>query len=411
MGDGTWSYLGVAEEVRVAERGREREFLTELRAVADRDPEVRGFFGGWVVALGYELGVALLGLDPAPDDAAPALALRIDTVLAIHEAEGTAELRGVSDEAIEVWLHRFGSLFGIAEPGATTAGATSAVVWRQSSEAYRRQVRESVSHIHDGDAYVLCLTDTATMRGEFDPLDLYLTLRAESRAVRGGVLVAGDRALVSVSPERFVSVRDATVSTHPIKGTRRRGAQSEEDAALASELATDAKELAENLMIVDLMRNDLSRVCAPGSVRVDGFLRVESHAHVHQLVSTVTGQLRPGKGVVDAVEACFPGGSMTGAPKRRAVEILSSLETEPRGLYSGCFGWIDRGGDAELAMSIRGIELRGREQTQNRFVEARVGAGGGITADSDAEAELSEKQLKASPLIAALIASHCDSRQ
>lgn len=152
-------------------------------------------------------------------------------------------------------------------------------------------------------------------------------------------------------------------------------------------------------MIVDLMRNDLSRVCEPETVATEGFLRVETHARVHQLVSTVSGRLRKGSDVFDAIEACFPGGSMTGAPKRRAVEILASLEQRPRGLYSGCFGWIAGSGDAELAMTIRSIELRGLGSAP----EARVGAGGGITADSDPARERAEKDLKAAPLLAVLV--------
>ena len=152
-------------------------------------------------------------------------------------------------------------------------------------------------------------------------------------------------------------------------------------------------------MIVDLMRNDLSRVCAPESVRTEGFQRVESHPHVHQLVSTVTGTLRPGLDVFDAIESCFPGGSMTGAPKRRAVEILAAVEGAPRGLYAGCFGWIDRGGAAELAMTIRSVELRGGGILPGM---ALIGAGGGITIDSDPTRELAESRLKARAALAAL---------
>jgi anthranilate synthase component 1 len=152
-------------------------------------------------------------------------------------------------------------------------------------------------------------------------------------------------------------------------------------------------------MIVDLMRNDLSRVCEPGTVTTRGFLRVETHPHVHQLVSTVAGRLAQGCDVFDVIEASFPGGSMTGAPKRRAVELLAALEDGPRGLYSGCFGWIGHGGDAELAMTIRSVELR---DFASPCGTATVGAGGGITADSDPFAEEQERVLKAAPLLALL---------
>ncbi|QIK64654.1 anthranilate synthase component I family protein [Leucobacter viscericola] len=399
-----WSYLGAATEVRLAEPGREREFLDSLRA--DHVSTESGFSGGWVVSLGYELGVALLGVEPASDEAAPGLALRLDVVLAINEAEQRAELRGLSEAGLDAWIERFGaSLFSGSEicPSVretTPSAASTSARWRQSDEAYLTRVEQAKRSIAEGDAYVLCLTDTATVVGEFDPLELYLDLRQRGAAIRGGVIVTKERALVSASPEQFLSVRGGTVSTHPIKGTRPRGADRETDRALASELATDPKELAENLMIVDLMRNDLSRVCDPGSVRVDGFRRVEQHPHVHQLVSTVSGQLKEGLGANDAILACFPGGSMTGTPKKRAVEILADLELGPRGLYSGCFGWLSDAGNAELAMTIRAVELRDRHGAC--FREARVGAGGGITVDSDPEAELKEKQLKAASLLSAL---------
>lgn len=417
------SYLGVASEVRIAEAGAEREFLAGLRAAPEGPdaPAMPGLRGGWAVALGYEFGVALLGLDPVRDAGsghpAPAFALRLAGVLAIDHDRGAAELRG-DTAALEALLGAdpepsrvpslgahpyFGSGLGNRSERAAgsevVAGVRAAQVWRRTDADYVREVEACRSAIRDGEAYVLCLTDTAEVRGRFDPLDLFLLLRARGGAVRGGVIATGDRALVSASPERFLSVRGHRILTHPIKGTRPRGADPGSDRALAEQLAADPKERAENLMIVDLMRNDLGRVCEPGSVGVEGFLRVESHPHVHQLVSTVAGTLRAGADVFDAIEVCFPGGSMTGAPKRRAVEILSELEGAPRGLYSGCFGWVDDGGDAELAMTIRSVELRAGDGAPG---VALIGAGGGITADSDPERETAEKHLKAAPLLTAV---------
>lgn len=364
------SLLGVASEVRVAEPGREREFLEQLR------DEV-GDSAGWALALSYEAGVALMGVAPAPDAAAPAFALRIDT---------------------PIWLtHPARSTVG-APPG--RRGADGSRAWRQTATQYLAAVEACREAIRAGEAYVLCLTDTAELRpGRVDLLAIYAALDA---AQRGGVLVAGERALLSASPERFLSVRDGRVATHPIKGTRPRGESAREDAALAHELAHDPKERAENLMIVDLMRNDLSRVCELGTVETSGFLRVESHPYVHQLVSTVAGQLAAGVDWVDVIAACVPGGSMTGAPKHRAVELLAGLEMGPRGLYSGCFGWVDASGNAELAMTIRGAEVRGVGRDDPTVL---IGAGGGITAESDAHAELAEQRLKAAPLFAALASS------
>ncbi len=410
------SYLGVASEVRVAERGNERAFLAELRAGLHagpgRGPHAgphggpgdaggEGLHGGWAVALGYEFGVALLGLDPAPDPADPGFALRLDAVLAIDHDGGRSELRGVPEAA-----DRLEALLAAGASAAAPSARTRTAAWRRSDAEYAAEVEACRAAIRDGEAYVLCLTDTAEAGGAFDPLAVYARLRAGGAAARGGVIAAGDRALVSASPERFLSVRGARLATHPIKGTRPRGGTPEEDAALAAQLANDPKERAENLMIVDLMRNDLSRICVPGSVAVEGFLRVETHPHVHQLVSTVTGELHGAVDVFDAIDVCFPGGSMTGAPKRRAVEILAGLEAGPRGLYSGCFGWIDGCGDAELAMTIRSAEIRGIGAAgELRGASARIGAGGGITADSHAASEVAEKHLKAASLFAALEAS------
>lgn len=417
------SLLGTADEVREARPGREREFLAGLRSGAPYR---------WIAALGYEFGVALLDADApsgapvggvARDDAAPGFALRADAVLAIDHVTGRAEVRGES-AAVAAWIARHGAGIAAAAPAAPPLPEPAALVarpaWRRSDARYAADVAACRAAIRDGDAYVLCLTDTAEGRTRRRPLELYLRLRAAGAATRGAVIAiptgaagpgSAARALVSASPERFLAVRGRDVRTHPIKGTRPRDPEPAADAALARELARHPKERAENLMIVDLMRNDLSRVCAPGTVGVEGFLRVETHAHVHQLVSTVAGRLRgsaagaPGADAIDALAACFPGGSMTGAPKRRAVELLAGIEGAPRGLYAGCFGWLGRGPDgaldAELAMTIRGIELRG-DPERPEGARALVGAGGGITADSDAAYETAEKRLKARAILAAL---------
>lgn len=412
------SYLGESSDTRIAEPGRERDFLHGLRATAHAADGA-----GWVVALGYEFGVALVGEDPADDDAPPAMALRAETVLVLDHARGIAELHGPDDAALSAWLERHGASLG--RPPRPAGGPTPPEAdprpphphspselprarWRCDEPGYLARVEACKAAIREGEAYVLCLTDTAEAElsgadlPDATPLPLYLRLRAAGAATRGAVIVAEGRALVSTSPERFLSLRGRTIATHPIKGTRPRGGTPEEDAILAADLAADPKERAENLMIVDLMRNDLSRVCDAGTVRTEGFLRVETHPRVHQLVSTVSGRLRDGADIFDAIGACFPGGSMTGAPKRRAVQLLAELERGPRGLYSGCFGWLGSDGDAELAMAIRCVELRGLGTPR---VRARAGAGGGITADSDPAAEYAEKQLKAASLLAALARS------
>lgn len=443
-GESRVSYFALASEVLRAESSCESVFLDALRAAdaaptaGSGDRSVRGgWAGGWALALGYEFGVALLGIEPLADfghrvrddpgaQLAPGFALRCDVVLAIDHEALTARLHGPSEYAIDDWLAEHGRLLAAAtststsapEPGSaaeprgvsiTPAAQKSAFPqWRRDDASYASDVDACRAAIRAGDAYVLCLTDTAdaaaALPDERSAVDIYARLRALGTPIRGGIIDAGDRALVSASPERFLSVRGERVVTHPIKGTRRRGDTAAADQGLAAELAADPKERAENLMIVDLMRNDLSRVCVPGSVRVERFLEVETHAHVHQLVSTVAGRFTEHAGIWDAIAAAFPGGSMTGAPKRRAVELLQQIEGGPRGLYSGCFGWVDRGGDAEIAMTIRSVELLRsyRDDGTVATVRASLGAGGGITIDSVPEREVAEKHLKAAALMAAL---------
>jgi para-aminobenzoate synthetase component 1 len=220
-------------------------------------------------------------------------------------------------------------------------------------------------------------------------------VRASSPTHHGALIRIGGVSLLSASPERFLDIDPAgAVTTRPIKGTRPRSSEAAVDAELADELRASEKERAENLMIVDLMRNDLTRVCELGSVSVTELLEVESYAHVHQLVSTVRGQLEAGRSPIDAIEACFPAGSMTGAPKRRATELLDGLEQRARGLYAGAFGYVGLDGRVDLAMTIRTIVLDAAGAT--------VGTGGGITALSVPSEELAEAKLKAAALLAAL---------
>jgi anthranilate/para-aminobenzoate synthase component I len=284
------------------------------------------------------------------------------------------------------------------EPVEITSATTSAPpppTWHDTPARYLAHIDACRDAIREGEAYQLCLTTEARIRGRFDALAVFDAVRASSATHHGGLVRIGDTALVSASPERFLEVTsDGLVRTSPIKGTRPRDARPDEDARLRGELVASEKERAENLMIVDLMRNDLSRVCELGSVAVTRLLEVESYAHVHQLVSTVEGRLRPDAGVVDAIAACFPAGSMTGAPKLRAIEVLDALEQRPRGPYAGAFGYLAADGSADLAMTIRTVVIDPDG--------ASVGTGGGITSGSVASAELAEARLKAAALLAAL---------
>jgi anthranilate/para-aminobenzoate synthase component I len=249
--------------------------------------------------------------------------------------------------------------------------------------------------IKRGDAYQLCLTNELFVDGTWDALAVYTRLRHDNPSHHGAMLSIGGVHLLSSSPEVFLRLTgDGRLSTMPIKGTRARGENPEADERLVRELLESHKEQAENVMIVDLMRNDLSKVGMLGTVAAKDLLQVQTLPHVHQLVSTVSTQLRPGLSAIDAIEATFPAGSMTGAPKIAAMRILGGLEAGPRGIYSGAFGWLGYDGACELAMVIRSIVI---DDTG-----ASIGTGGGITIDSDPQAELDEMKLKAEPALRAL---------
>ncbi len=269
------------------------------------------------------------------------------------------------------------------------------VRWRHGDEAYLAMIGACQRAIERGDAYLLCLTDAAEVDTSTDPWTAYARLRTAAPTHHAGLLRLDGTTLVSASPERFLEIdAHGLVRSSPIKGTRRRDADPVLDDALAAELRADAKERAENVMIVDLVRNDLSRIAEPGSVRVTRLLDVERYAAVHQLVSTVEGRLRDGLGAGDAVRSLFPAGSMTGAPKRSAMSILRGLEQAPRGVYSGAFGLVRADGSTDLAMVIRSIVFAPDAVT--------VGAGGGVTALSDPAFELAEVRLKADRLLSVL---------
>ncbi len=361
---------------------------------------------GW---FGYELRDETMGLpveQVAPEHRAAWL--RVDRGISIDHETGDARLVALDREGhgewsgeLDDWRQRMLALLQGAAPASVAddeAVPALSVHWRDTDEHYAELVRACQRSIREGDAYQLCLTTQAELEttdgAVIDAAAVYRRLRRSSPAHHGARIRIGATTLLSASPETFLRVADGVVQTRPIKGTRPRDADAARDAALAAELAASDKEQAENLMIVDLMRNDLSRVSEVGSVTVTGLLEVESYAHVHQLVSTVEGRLQPGLDALDAVAACLPAGSMTGAPKRRAIELLAELEAGPRGVYSGAFGYLGADGSADLAMVIRSIVIEGGRAT--------IGAGGGITALSEPLAEVAEMRLKAAALLRAL---------
>jgi para-aminobenzoate synthetase len=263
-------------------------------------------------------------------------------------------------------------------------------------DAYLEAVAAARRELFAGESYELCLTNRLSVGvGDVDPLAIFLRQRALNPAPHGAFLRFGELAILSSSPERLLRITTGgEVEARPVKGTRRRGRDRAEDEALREELRGSVKDRAENLMIVDLLRNDLSRVCEAGSVEVAELIGLETHPHVHQLVSTIRGRLRADRDPLGCVEACFPGGSMTGAPKLRSMQILERLEPEPRGIYSGALGYLGLDGAVDLSVVIRTAVIRDGVAT--------VGSGGAVTVRSDPEEEWREMLLKAGPTLRAL---------
>ena len=403
--DAGWSWLGTGEP-ETAEDAVEAVRLGSP-ARRDADPAPWGpFRGGWVGWLGYDGAAGRAGAPHAVDDLVPdRLWLRVCRFVAVDHARRRLwavappeEVDAFASEAAAWATASAPAAPDLADPGAVPApdATPRASHARVSAQTYTDQIERCRDAIREGDAYQLCLTtrfEVATP-DPVDPVQVHRRLRASTPAHHGGLIRSGDVALVSASPERFLEAADGTVRTRPIKGTRPRGRDDVDDARLADELRESAKERAENVMIVDLMRNDLSRVCTPGSVIVDALLEVESYPAVHQLVSTVRGRLRPQATVGDLLDAAFPAGSMTGAPKLSAMSILHGLEAAPRGVFAGCFGWVGSDGALDLAMVIRSIVVHPGG--------AYVGAGGGITWGSEPAAEVAEVALKARAPLAAV---------
>ncbi len=259
---------------------------------------------------------------------------------------------------------------------------------------YLAATRRAIDYIHAGDCFQVNLSQRLLHPSSLAPLELYRRLRERNPAPFAGYFDLGDFAIASASPERFLRVEDQYVETRPIKGTRPRGRTPEEDERQRDHLLRSAKDRAENVMIIDLLRNDLGRVCAYGSVWVPAVCRLESYPTVHHLVSEVVGRLRPDRGPIDLLRAAFPGGSVTGAPKVRAMEIIAELEPTARGPYCGSLGYIGFNGNMDTNILIRTFTL-GRGWMQ-------FPVGGGIVADSTPEAEYEETLHKAAGLLRAL---------
>ncbi len=289
-------------------------------------------------------------------------------------------------------------LASINAASAPTADAFAlASAWRDEFPAddYHAAFTQLQSYIHAGDCYQVNLARRFSAEFGGDPFAAYLRLREIAAAPFSAFLESENGAVLSLSPERFLAAENGELLTQPIKGTAPRSTEPEQDRQLAATLQQSEKNRAENLMIVDLLRNDLGRSCAPGSIRVEQLFELQSFATVHHLVSSIRGQLRPGLNALDALRNCFPGGSITGAPKIRAMQIIDELEPHARSVFCGAIGYVDVGGRMDTNITIR--TLLACEQTLYAW------AGGGIVADSRADDELRETRDKIEPLLRALV--------
>jgi para-aminobenzoate synthetase len=365
-----------------------------------------GLLGGFVGYLGYELKADCGSPNVHKSDVPDAVMMLANRLVAVdhvgHRTHLIALCRG--DEAgAERWLDEAEAVVreALGAPAAEARPVVSSgeehITFRcgRGRRQYLADIARCQAEMAAGESYEICLTDQISTDASPDPFELYRHLRRSNPSPFAAYLKLGELAVVSSSPERFLSVdRERTVEARPIKGTTSRAEDPAQDAALKAELTSDEKTYAEHLMIVDLLRNDLGRVCDVGSVHVPELMIVEDYATVHQLISTIQGRLADDRSAVDCVRACFPGGSMTGAPKQRTMEIIDDIEDQARGVYSGAIGYFGVDGSMDLNIVIRTIVMRPGRTT--------IGAGGAIVMQSDPEEEFDEILLKARAPMAAI---------
>jgi anthranilate synthase component 1 len=435
-----WSFVGVHSAAALTERNGEATWLGtppvglpsggdplaalgQTLRVLHTEPlaGLPPLTGGLVGYLSYDVvrrleRITRAGAEPNPDELrTPELIMLVATDLAAldhHEGTVTLIANAVNwddtDERVDsayddavARLDRMAAALAapVPLPAASFARAEPAGRRRTASDGYEQAVEAAKEHIRAGDAFQIVVSQRFDVDTDADPLRIYRVLRATNPSpymyllhlpTPEGVPVS----IVGSSPEALVTVREGTVTMHPIAGTRPRGMDEEDDVLLAKDLLADAKERSEHVMLVDLGRNDLGRICAPGTVRVVDFFTVERYSHVMHIVSTVTGSLAPGRTAFDAVTACFPAGTLSGAPKPRAMQIIEALEPARRGPYGGIVGYLDFAGDADTAITIRTAVIRdGR---------AHVQAGAGVVADSVPASEDAECWNKAAAVLSAI---------
>ncbi len=381
-----------------------RELAT--REVDSLDVPTRGLLGGFVGYLGYECKADCGSPNTHRSDVPDAVLMLANRLIAVDHVARRTDLIALctdGDREAERWLdeaeaavrqlldapsHRADSAEDLLDEPPVPPVEPVAFRCGRGREQYLADIARCQAALAAGESYEVCLTDQISTDASPDPWELYRMLRRTNPAPFAAYLRLGELTVLSSSPERFLSVdRERRVQARPIKGTTRRSADPIEDAALCAELTDDEKTYAEHLMIVDLLRNDLGRVCEVDSVRVPELMVVEQYATVHQLISTITGVLERERTPVQCVRACFPGGSMTGAPKLRTMSIIDETERVARGVYSGAIGYFGLDGSVDLSIVIRTIVMRPGATT--------IGAGGAIVMQSDPVDEFDEILLKA----------------
>jgi anthranilate synthase component 1 len=372
------------------------------------------FTGGWLLYLGYELAAEIeprLRLPPSPDSV---IALAIRTPAAWIRDRATLQAWLVAEPGSEGLLDTFenhvreAAAAGLAGP---PAGGSKFEIQEENPARFLESVSRSLEYIAAGDVYQTNLSRQWQVRSDrpLDPESIYERLRLTNPSPFAAMMRYGDFSLMSSSPERLLSIRGGIVSTRPIAGTRPRGTSPETDAALVESLLNNEKERAEHVMLIDLERNDLGRVCVGGTVRVDEYMVLETYAHVHHIVSNVSGRLRDDVSPIQVIRALFPGGTITGCPKVRCMEIIAELEGTGRGAYTGSIGYLNRDGSCDLNILIRTLTADAAAQRPSaQGVSApdaaplRFRAGAGIVADSSPSQELAETRAKAKGMLRAL---------
>lgn len=392
-----------SQQIRLVENSQ--DFLQQLdaqcKAVSDEATSTDSslpFTGGWFLYLAYELAGQVepcLSLPQAEDGLPTAFAARIPAAVIVDHHHQQTFL--IAEQGHELLLDDIANdLEQAAGVAKDSLDSININLNEENSEGYLQGVERIKDYIVEGDVFQVNLSRSwqGKCGSTVQPADIYQRLCENNPAPFAGLALIDDAAIISSSPERLVKVCNGRVETRPIAGTRPRSEHAAGDLALKDELLAHPKERAEHIMLIDLERNDLGRVCVPGSVHVDELMVLESYAHVHHIVSNVCGELREGVTPGEVIRAVFPGGTITGCPKVRCMEIIAELEGEGRGAYTGAMGYLNHNGDMDLNILIRTITQNGQQ--------IKLRAGAGIVVDSVPEKELEETRAKARGMLLAL---------